>query len=289
MSIDAQKLKQLLLDLERLKLTQKDGQLSGVIFDLSNKILAQENQKLLKIIEEINEKLLDLKMEKTPQRGIDYFNKQEVREFIKEVVPQIQAEIRMPEDGEDGYTPIKGKDYFDGEDGYTPVKGKDYFDGEDADPTKTALQASKLAQDAVLPLIPKIDDIEADLPKLGTEIASALELLPKEEKLKIEAISGLKEILDELKKKPVSLGGGGGFSYLAMLQHIVDDETPGGTINGVNTIFTLANTPNPPASLKVYRGGARQRITEDYTLSGSTVTFTIAPVSGEILLADYLI
>ena len=34
-------------------------------------------------------------------------------------------------DGEDGYTPVKDKDYFDGEDGYTPVKGKDYFDGED--------------------------------------------------------------------------------------------------------------------------------------------------------------
>ena len=37
-------------------------------------------------------------------------------------------------DGEDGYTPIKGKDYFDGKDGvdgYTPIKGIDYFDGED--------------------------------------------------------------------------------------------------------------------------------------------------------------
>lgn len=37
-------------------------------------------------------------------------------------------------DGEDGYTPQKGVDYFDGEDGedgYTPIKGKDYFDGED--------------------------------------------------------------------------------------------------------------------------------------------------------------
>lgn len=36
------------------------------------------------------------------------------------------------EDGEDGYTPIKGKDYFDGKDGvdgYTPIKGIDYFDG----------------------------------------------------------------------------------------------------------------------------------------------------------------
>ena len=40
-------------------------------------------------------------------------------------------------DGADGYTPVKGKDYFDGKDGqngkdgYTPVKGVDYFDGVD--------------------------------------------------------------------------------------------------------------------------------------------------------------
>lgn len=39
--------------------------------------------------------------------------------------------------GKNGYTPIKGIDYFDGKDGingkdgYTPVKGKDYFDGKD--------------------------------------------------------------------------------------------------------------------------------------------------------------
>ena len=37
--------------------------------------------------------------------------------------------IRNGYDGQDGYTPVKGVDYFDGEDGYTPVKGVDYFDG----------------------------------------------------------------------------------------------------------------------------------------------------------------
>lgn len=35
--------------------------------------------------------------------------------------------------GGDGYTPVKGKDYFDGKDGYTPVKGIDYFDGKNGD------------------------------------------------------------------------------------------------------------------------------------------------------------
>ena len=43
-------------------------------------------------------------------------------------------------DGKDGYTPVKGVDYFDGQDGrdgidgqdgYTPIKGVDYFDGRD--------------------------------------------------------------------------------------------------------------------------------------------------------------
>lgn len=41
--------------------------------------------------------------------------------------------------GKDGYTPIKGKDYFDGEPGYTPVKGVDYFDGE---PGKTPVKGT---------------------------------------------------------------------------------------------------------------------------------------------------
>jgi hypothetical protein len=35
--------------------------------------------------------------------------------------------------GDDGYTPIKGIDYFDGDDGYTPIKGVDYFDGAKGD------------------------------------------------------------------------------------------------------------------------------------------------------------
>ena len=44
--------------------------------------------------------------------------------------------------GNDGYTPVKGVDYFDGapgaagKDGYTPVKGVDYFDGKDGAPGK---------------------------------------------------------------------------------------------------------------------------------------------------------
>ena len=53
--------------------------------------------------------------------------------------------------GVDGYTPIKGIDYFDGEpgpegkpgaDGYTPIKGVDYFDGKDGAPGETGPQGN---------------------------------------------------------------------------------------------------------------------------------------------------
>jgi len=135
-------------------------------------------------------------------------------------------------------------------------------------------------------IIPKIQDIKNDLPKMGTEIRDALELLNGEDRLRIEAIDGLEDILKELKEKRL-LKGGGGFSYIAMDRHIIDDETPSGIQNGTNKDFTILKTPNPLTSLKVYRGGARQRIIEDYTFSGRTITFTIAPAFGEVILCDY--
>lgn len=121
------------------------------------------------------------------------------------------------------------------------------------------------------------------------QIRDKLETLEGEERLRIDAINGLKEALDELKKKKYVISGGGGISTGALDIHIVDDETPVGTINGSNKAFTINNTPSPASSLKVYLNGARQRITEDYTLSGTTITFNVAPPTSSILLVDYRI
>lgn len=66
-------------------------------------------------------------------------------------------------------------------------------------------------------------------------------------------------------------------------------ETPSGTMDGVNTIFTLAHTPDPAASLRLYLNGARQQAGGgDYTLVGATITFVNAPLGGGVLLADYV-
>lgn len=159
--------------------------------------------------------------------------------------------------------------------------------GVDASVEEAALKASKLAQDALKPFIPTIEAIEGDLPKLGDKIAGALELLPDGDKLKVEAIQDLRKELDELRQIKTQRLGGGGFSKIHLEQKFIDDETPVGDVNGINTDFTVNNTPNPTASLKVYVNGQRVRITEDYTFTAKTITFLTAPPTGSIILVDY--
>ncbi len=68
----------------------------------------------------------------------------------------------------------------------------------------------------------------------------------------------------------------------------VNAETPGGTINGVNATFTLANTPSG-SSLLLFRNGLLLQSGIDYTLSNSTVQFISAaiPQLQDTLVAEY--
>jgi len=69
----------------------------------------------------------------------------------------------------------------------------------------------------------------------------------------------------------------------------VDGEVPSGTLDGVNVVFNLAGTPNPPASLLLARNGLVQKPVVDFTLAGSTVTFVSAstPQPTDVLIASY--
>jgi len=127
------------------------------------------------------------------------------------------------------------------------------------------------------------DGKDADEDAVAQKVLAKIEI-PEVDKTELEE---LKKEIEELKKRPVGRLGGGGFSYIAMDQHFVDDETPSGVVNGVTTAFTIANTPNPAGSLKVYVNGQRMRLTEDYTFSGRIITFVTAPPTGSILLVDY--
>lgn len=76
------------------------------------------------------------------------------------------------------------------------------------------------------------------------------------------------------------------------LSNMVFNEVPAGLINNSNTTFTLAFAPIAGTE-RIYINGIRQKpgIGNDYTISGSTITFTTAPKtkgSGDKLLADYI-
>jgi hypothetical protein len=70
--------------------------------------------------------------------------------------------------------------------------------------------------------------------------------------------------------------------------HWAYNETPSGTINGTNVNFTLAHTPNPANSLKLFLNGYQLVYGVDFTLSGSTITMVnIIPKTGDTLIGDY--
>lgn len=71
--------------------------------------------------------------------------------------------------------------------------------------------------------------------------------------------------------------------------NFVYSETPSGTINGSNTTFTISATPTS-GTLQLYLNGVRLNAGagNDYTLSTNTITFTTAPVSGDVILADFM-
>lgn len=68
-----------------------------------------------------------------------------------------------------------------------------------------------------------------------------------------------------------------------------DAEVPSGAINGLNTTFTLANTPSPASSLLLYVNGLLMDQGLDYVISGATITFALSsvPQTGDVLLASY--
>ena len=66
-------------------------------------------------------------------------------------------------------------------------------------------------------------------------------------------------------------------------------EIPTGDINGVNTIYLLEQAPYPTTSLMLFMNGVLQRegASNDYTLSGATITMNQAPRTSSILTAVY--
>jgi hypothetical protein len=83
---------------------------------------------------------------------------------------------------------------------------------------------------------------------------------------------------------PCESGGG---SYTG--PGFVDGETPGGLVNGSNTVFSLAGQPSPALSLELFRNGVYLTQGVDYSLSANSITMLsgATPATGDILTARY--
>lgn len=72
---------------------------------------------------------------------------------------------------------------------------------------------------------------------------------------------------------------------------VVSEEIPSGTINGSNNTFTLAHTPTS-GTLHLFLNGSRRQQESgvninDFNLTGTTITFDVAPKTGSTLFVDY--
>lgn len=67
-----------------------------------------------------------------------------------------------------------------------------------------------------------------------------------------------------------------------------EQVVPSGTVNGSNTAFTIAQAPMESANLLVFKNGLLQKQGTDYTFSGTTITFAVAPATASELIAYYI-
>lgn len=71
----------------------------------------------------------------------------------------------------------------------------------------------------------------------------------------------------------------------------INNETPSGTVDGSNAIFTIAGVPNPVSSLLVQRNGVIQYNNQAFGFNGQTITFNtnFIPQTGDAIRAWYQI
>jgi len=157
-------------------------------------------------------------------------------------------------------------------------------DGEDADEERII---EKLTEK-----IPKIEDIEDRLPKLGEQIRNSLELLQGEDRLDMDAIKGLKKKLEKIKKPTIIKGGGGGSpSTGGKVVKVYDISSQ---LNGTKKTFSL---PSFWRVLTVQSSSFPNafRPTTDYTTDASAMQITFTSeitasstlASGQTIIIQY--
>jgi hypothetical protein len=247
--------------------------LKEVIKD-GNKLLKQLNEKEIPIAEPIDLTPLIKKLETLTEE----VKKKEDYTYEIKVDPSIKKQIQGKQGirGLRGLRGVQGRKGKDGKDAVvdvagikkavTPIKGKDYFDGKKGD---TGASGAEIT---------------------ATEIRNKLESLKGKSRLSIKAIKGIEDIVKaEIHKNYSSgsyAGGNGGGGSAGSTNNFADNEIPTGTQNGINLTFNLMHTPLT-GTVHLYYNGLRQTPVNDFTVSGTVITFVSAPIASDNILVDY--
>ena len=262
--VNKEKLKQLLRELEKLKLTREAGPMAGLLFDLSSKLegVKELEERFDRTVAEIKSSVPDLDSMFKSVKGQDGRDS---------AIPGPKGE--EGERGEEGKPGIDGKDGLDGKNGKDGIGGRDGING-------------KNGEDAIVDETKIIETIEADLPKLGEKVRDSLELLQDEDKLKIESIKDLRKELNELRRLKQTIIGGAG----ATGGHVVKAYDISPDLNGSTKTFSL------PAFWRIISIVSSSfptafRLTTDYTVDGSLfqITFTSEIDAGTTLASGQTI
>lgn len=194
----------------------------------------------------------------TPKKGVDYFTPAEVQELLQIIDTKIKSFERglKGDKGEKGERGERGESGKDGVDGYTPVAGLDYFTKKDREELLRQIVAG----------IPKAKDgISPKIKDIAKETIALINNNPDQQFVTV------KQLTDFLKRGGFRGGAGSGTSTT----QTVYSDTVSGTIDGVNTVFTVATNINTAFTLylanSVYQPGI------DFTTSGTTITMVVAP------------
>ena len=189
--------------------------------------------------------------------------------LIKPLIPEVK----------DGYTPIKGKDYFDGKDGYTPLKDIDYRDGEDGI-SPSVEDIAQATSEKLTPLLPKKEEIVEEVLK-----SDKLKELDKS-----DVIQKITDSIKEIQERFTSISSSGGFGSRRVYVPMRDNFTS--LTDGATRIFYLSKAPLKSDTIQVF-GTDFPIILDpatDFTVVGKTLTLSSsfpAPSAGSTLIIYY--
>lgn len=208
-----------------------------------------------------------------------YSFKKEVMEKLKELedrpVKEIFSSIKsLKIKGDKGDKGDRGESIKgDKGDSIRGDKGDKGEKGENIKGDKGDTPNDKELKTIIEPLIPKVKDGKDGSPDTPSQIINKIH--EAKEKIKRSKIEGLEEEIKRLEQNIFFKKGGGMGNVIT--------ETPSGTVNNSNTVFTLSYVPKTNSLILLWQGQfQRSGASFEYTISGKTITFNTAPTSGEL-------